>query len=572
MDAMHLRVEWLLAQAHRVPTASPLSEYALDNAGNVAVALPDELEPRCRRFGVLTLQGALQPAALWRGETMRILRLDGSARSAVGTTGESLYLFHDNQKERLPLERRGTWENIALCGSGDRFAATMQDLFGGTGALIYGRVAEGNSWVRETTTRVVALSIARSGSAVATADAAGEVVLRDERSRVVWRHWVDDVVVALAILENHRCLVALQGSASRGPAVLVIDYDGACAGQIPLPATALRMASDAQGNRFVVQVGGDGETSKLVFGNGSGDVLGDATWREPSRTGIRAFSMASDGEWLAIQTESGDIFVGQLGDVPDGRLKRVEARVREADQRCRTELPVEQLRWLRDQCLEYPGEESLWQRYDAAREEAIAQLDAGVATDLAVDDPEQAWRKIMQSQDGMVDDPTVCSLRSSVLDRLIDHRVSICVGLEQSQNWEECWSACVRVLEILPWDQATRQRIARCERSLAAQCIDSAGAALANGDYPACRRELALADRYGASSEISGRILWECRIREALQQADAAYSAKNYPAAAFLYRKVLEWVPDHADAERKLQFALGLLGDTDINDRFSRLE
>ncbi len=62
------------------------------------------------------------------------------------------------------------------------------------------------------------------------------------------------------------------------------------------------------------------------------------------------------------------------------------------------------------------------------------------------------------------------------------------------------------------------------------------------------------------------------RVGEALALGNQLYADRQYAAAVFQFKKVLRLDPASVEATQKVRYAQNFLQDTQLNDRFTRLE
>jgi tetratricopeptide (TPR) repeat protein len=75
-----------------------------------------------------------------------------------------------------------------------------------------------------------------------------------------------------------------------------------------------------------------------------------------------------------------------------------------------------------------------------------------------------------------------------------------------------------------------------------------------------------------APSKTLGARLTDAEVSRCLQTGIAHYEAQRLPEAVFQLKKALTFDPENEEARRYLGYAQGLSGDTNIADRFARLE
>ncbi|MBC8104771.1 MAG: tetratricopeptide repeat protein, partial [Cytophagales bacterium] len=95
---------------------------------------------------------------------------------------------------------------------------------------------------------------------------------------------------------------------------------------------------------------------------------------------------------------------------------------------------------------------------------------------------------------------------------------------------------------------------------------------IAVGSFTEAIAALTEAQQRGASGpEVTG-LLRAARVGEALSLGNRLYQDRQYATALFQFKKALRLDPDNADALQKISYSQNFLQDTQLNDRFTRLE
>jgi Flp pilus assembly protein TadD len=136
-------------------------------------------------------------------------------------------------------------------------------------------------------------------------------------------------------------------------------------------------------------------------------------------------------------------------------------------------------------------------------------------------------------------------------------------------------TAEARFLEAItadPLDASAREALGEARRAAAALALAQGRARIAAGDFAGAIAALTEAQRRGASGPEVTNLLREARVGEAFALGNALYQDRQYAAALFQFKKVLRLDPDNAEARQKIGYAQNFLQDSQLNDRFSRLE
>jgi tetratricopeptide (TPR) repeat protein len=123
-----------------------------------------------------------------------------------------------------------------------------------------------------------------------------------------------------------------------------------------------------------------------------------------------------------------------------------------------------------------------------------------------------------------------------------------------------------------PRDTEARRLLAEARARASEGALRSGRELLAAGRFTEAIEAFAQAQARGASGpEIAAR-LRQARAGEALALGNQLYIDRQYAAALFQYKKVLRLDPDNREAAQKRDYAQNFLQDTQLSDRFTRLE
>jgi tetratricopeptide (TPR) repeat protein len=144
-----------------------------------------------------------------------------------------------------------------------------------------------------------------------------------------------------------------------------------------------------------------------------------------------------------------------------------------------------------------------------------------------------------------------------------------------ARDAEENTLAESRYLEAIsadPLDIAAREALALARQTAATAAVTRSKAQIAKKDYPAAIASLLEAQERGASGPEVTALLRTARVGEAMTIGIALYQDRQYAAALFQFQKVLRLDPENNEARQKVAYTRNFLQDTQMLDRFSRLE
>lgn len=572
MRGMQRRVDLDLAQSIRVPGLGGLSKVGVDNEGTVSMAVPDPLDTRCRHLGTFTLNGDWKVRSHWRGEFLQSLMVAPGACRAVGFSREALYVLGEKGKERVALDRRGTWVSTSIARESPRFVAVLQDLFGDTGAILYSTLSGEPIWSLETPFTPTVSAIDPTGSTIAVAGSDGTVVQHDGQRRVVWRHWVDDSVVDLICLADGRCLALVGGGGSRGAGVLVIGPEGDCSQFIPLPSPGNSLCADSDGRRFVVACPGADGFARLLSGDVHGGVDLDEVLPGCLSGGPVKLGISPSASYIGVQSSTGSLDLFRLAVRGRSRSEQTRHALEAAEVRFRSTEPMVALRWLANEVRNNPSDPQLLDLFRHRRQEEVDRR-LQEADDLVLDG---RWETAFLHLDGWVDalgaNPKWAFRREQIREAMLENWLHSAEEHEEGADLDAARTLYRKVFRYEPLHRDAAAGLMRVETRLADEEMALAKDAMAQRRFRECLERLSAAESLGADAAITAPLWQECRVAEALLFAEQLYESRNYGAAEYQYERVLELCPGHPGALRGLNFARALKGDTQIDGRFSRLE
>ncbi len=552
----------------RIRGSYPVARYALDDDGTLALAVPRPLEARTYDLTRLALDGAAEQRFGFAVETL--LKLEGGARadSLVGMTSDDLYLFHAGSKQRFLSDRRLIYIDAALSADGQRLATLFSDIAGASFAIAYGEIGGRVVWSLDLDVTPTVIAIGRDGARVAFGAEGGTVHLMDAARRHLWEFGQPEPVSAIACSSDGATVA--YGTLLGG--VGLVDSGGTRRWEARLPGavTALALAGDGHLCAALCRPEGSPTASRLFCILNNGQIA----WDYDAELALVGLTVSSDGRYLATGTRGGSVSVYEVvpgaaveGADLDALRQQVAARLDAGE----SELAVVALRALlaADPADVEAGEQRVALRAQL-RETHLAR-----ARELRqVGDLEGAAAALDATlQDDPLDVETAQLLRDIRHERGREYleRARAC-RLEEDDDAAE--NALLAALAIDP-DAIEARRHLRDLRAKRAEANDrEADARRAENDLEGAVSALERAQAQAPTRDRANR-LERARIDLEFEIGMAAYNAKRYPEAVFQFKKVLQAVPDHAEAKRYLGYAQKFARDSStdsLNDRFSRLE
>ncbi len=560
-----------LVWEQRVRGVYPVARYALHDDGTLVVAAPRPLEPRTYDLTRLTLDGGAELRGSFAVETLLKLEVTALADHCLGMTSDDLYLFREGGKFRFMPDRWPLNIDVALSADGRRVAAIFSDMSGASFAVAYGEIGGRVLWTRETSLTPTVVAISRNGEKVAMGTENGAILLLDAARRDVWEFGQSEPVRAVACSDNG--LWVAYGTELGG--VGLVDGQGGRRWEARLPGevTGLALSGDGSLCMAVCRPEGDSQTS-LLFGIIAG---GQIAWEYDSERPLTGLSLAANGRYLATSARSGILSVyevvasAEAGVVnetaPEDALARSEELVAAGDlaaacRALRAALDADPTAVEACEC-----ESALRIRLQAERcAQAQALCDAG---DFAA--------AIATLEEALQDDP----LNTTVITMLLQARQGrgqqlLAQARAHAADAEEeaAEADLLEALTIAPNLLDARRELRALRQRRAAAADAAAERLLAESEWEAGVAALEHAQAIAPDAQRARR-LEHARTAMEFAAGMVAYDSKRYREAIYQFKKVLLRDPDHAEAQRYLDYAQKFAQDAStesLNDRFRLLE
>lgn len=511
-----------LAFERRVKGHFPVTRFAVSDAGDVTIIVPDDHQPRL--YHVLRVNTAGDWSELGKFSVEKLQRIDFSkdARVLVAMTDDDAYVFREGAKTRFFTDRRDNYAAVSMSASGDLFAVGSADMILSSYSVTLANTSGGQEWVKDVPFIITCARISADGSRILVGAEEGIALMLDKARSDVWR-FEGGSVTALATSPTGDVSVI----GARAGSVHAIGESGNLLWEIAREGRIVDCAMSDDAKLTVV--------ARETTGGGSVEFLSDdgapvIEHEAPSK--IASVSCSPNGSFTAVSCEDGML---QVLEITQAAMK---ARASESADALRAEA----LSTLENG--DYPAAVGKLTRYLGIR--------PGDA---------DACRKLIEAKDALV----------AARGRTISDALAEANSLAQAGRLEDALSKAEEILQLDFTNVPARELLGRVEDDLAAKCLADADAALGKGEFAEAVRLLERAAAIRPTSEVRDRIA-KARAESAFREGVALYDAKKYPQAAFQFRKVLSVEPENAEARKYLEYAESLRQDETIFDRFSKLE
>jgi len=201
-----------------------------------------------------------------------------------------------------------------------------------------------------------------------------------------------------------------------------------------------------------------------------------------------------------------------------------------------------------------------------------AQMVGLAETAAAVGDFALADRHLADLAADLPFDADVTARRANLRARWAEHARA---AGEAALGANDGATAETRLLEAIaadPLDANARRALGQARASASAGALRRGKEQLALGHFSEAIAALTEAQARGATAPDVGLLLRQARAGEALALGNRLYQDRQYAAALFQFKKVLRMDPANPEALQKIGYAQNFLQDTQLSDRFSRLE
>lgn len=542
---------------------APLSRFAVQDDGSVVASVPDEMEVRTFHIVRFDSRGRSQILETYSVETLRRTEIAASGQNYLGTTDDDLYLFKDARKTRFLPDRRASYTDAALSEGGQRFATAFSDMLASGHALALGDSGGRLFWTKDIPFPVSRVAVDRTAQHIAVAGETGDLIVLDAARNTLVRHRTEVPLDAVATIGPARTVFA------GGGGVGLVDADGKLVWFAEILGEPLETTLDSEGHTVATLLRLDDVSGRLVFLSGDGLPTWDIDFDESRPTGL---SLSANGRYAAVSLRDGTLAVYELqyGErlaAADAEQVLSEARTAEDTGNFAAAADL-----LRARLAAVPSDtracEALATALSGLREKCLA----AAQTAEAVGDFREADGRLAEIAAALPTDAALTALRQELRARW--YAAAKAAG-EQAVAAGDGPAAEGHFLDAIaaePLDVRVRVALADARYAAAEAALARGRGLIAIGDFTQAIEALTEAQQRGASGPTLTGLLRDARVGEAMTLGNQLYQDRQYAAALFQFKKVLRLDPDNAEALQKVSYAQNFLQDTQLNERFTRLE
>ncbi|MGC4046892.1 MAG: hypothetical protein QM758_24115 [Armatimonas sp.] len=552
----------------RLRGISPLSRYAVQPDGSLLVAVPDEMEARTSHIARIDSVGRSRVLDTFNVETLRKIEIGAQAERFLGTTEDDLYLFKESRKSRFLPDRRVSYTDVALAEDGSRFVCAFCDLMQSVSTLALGESGGRLLWHKDLNFEVRRVALSRSGEYLAVAGTSGEVVVLDSTRRTVLTHRQESAIEALATLGPERTAFACRGDDDNTGGVGCIGPDGGLLWFTELLGQPIELAMSATGG-VVALLATDTTAGRLVFLSEDGLPVWDIDYDEARPTGL---SLSPDGTQVAVTLRDGTLALYELQLSARLSLLSNEIALAEATRTVESGNLGAALRQLRERLADAPGDIECADLFAQTLTEFTTRMHHEAQAAEAVGDWSAADEALEHAQSEAPYNAALATERAALhtrwyTDALARGRTALSHGDAPAAE-----ALFLEAITADPVQRGAREALAEARINAAKAAIERGRQLLAVGEPSAALVAFLEARHRGATDTESAELLRTARIAEALMLGNRLYSDRQYAAALFQFKKVLRLDPRNQEAVQKVGYAQNFLSDSQLSERFTRLE
>ena len=547
----------------------PLSRYAMLDDGTLLVSVPDELEVRTFHLVRYSEQGRSRRVHTYSVETLRKTEIAPDGSTYIGTTDDDLYLFRENRKTRFLPDRRASYTDVSLGVDTPRFAAAFCDIVGSGHSVALGELGGRLLWTKDISFPINRVCMDRSACFMAVAGESGDLTLIDQTRKTVWNHRQDVPLLAIATIGPERTVFATGGPQVEVGGVGMVGSDGTLLWFTELIGTPVELSLDAEGKSVAVLLALDATSGRLVFLSEEGLPTWDIDFEDARPTGI---SISPSGRFVAVSLRDGTLTAYELtfGErVASLSEEATLAEARGAWDRGNVSAAAEVLR---TRLAAVPSD----LRSCALLGEVLTELRqralAAAQTAETVGDFFGASSHLTLAAQELPADAQLTQAHGALRQRWYSTKLSEAQVALTERNNEAAEAAFLEAIQADPLATAARALLAEARYAAAESALERGRAFLHRGNAPEALVAFTEARQKGVSGPELNELLRQGRVVEALSLGNALYQDQQYAAALFQYKKALRLDPENGEAQQKLRYAQNFLQDTQLSDRFSRLE
>lgn len=539
--------------------------HSVSAAGETLVIQPDPLENRTYQVLSVDPQGESRELLALFVET--VYQFDGTpdGRYLLAMTGDDLYFTRDSRKVRFLPERRVTYADACLATETGGFICGFSDVLFSLHGFALGDGTGRLLWSRDVDAPVNRVAISPDGCLVAIGLEDGRVQLFDQRRRLLCESELGSGVSALVLPAGRPWPVV----GTRSGNVTILNEDGGVRwqGNLGLPLVAAATDTVAQ---WIVAAASNGDEHLLSCHAADGTPV----WEHALAAAPTGVALSGDGRYLAVSTASGEALLFELelkfapGFGTRDRRKRDLARAQSAFARedwatavgILAPLVAATPHDLEAGALLVDARRRLLEHTLAQVRELAGAGDYGAAVQLlgeaAVEAPWNA--ELLQ-------------LRVSLREKAIEAADRRARELAEERRWVASAAKWVEVLELDPEDLEARRSLAEVRRRHALELMQEGDACREAGHSEAARDLWHQAYDLEPLDEVEERLCC-LEVERCVAAGMALYEAQRVPEALFQFKKALALDPENEPARKYLGYAQGITADSQIADRFARLE
>jgi tetratricopeptide (TPR) repeat protein len=179
---------------------------------------------------------------------------------------------------------------------------------------------------------------------------------------------------------------------------------------------------------------------------------------------------------------------------------------------------------------------------------------------------------LVQALGAFSGDLTLTQAQQALRERWYQAKLLLAEAGLSEGNTDVAETAFLEAIQANPLATEARARLSEVRYAAAQGALSRGRALLAVGEPSGAIRAFTEARRKGVSGPELGELMRQARVVEALALGNACYQDQQYYAAMFQYKTALRLDPENGEALQKLRYAQNFLQDTQLTDRFSRLE
>lgn len=547
----------------KVRGLAALGRYAVSDTGALLVSVPDELEARTRHIARYDRSGRSQIVDTYNVETLRRTEIGADGQAFAGITDDDLYLFPNGRKARFLPDRRASYTDLSLAATGQRFGAALCDLLHSGDAVALGDIGGRVLWTKDVPFAVSRVAVDREAGHLAVAGEQGELILLDAARHTIWTHRQDAALSAVATVGPERTIFAGGGGAG------AVGPDGTLHWFTEAPGDLIEITTDAAGRIVVVLAVLDEGSGRVAFLSADGLPTWEIDFEESRPTGV---ALSPNGRHAAVSLRDGTIAVYALdhgersaGGGAESILAEARAARRDGDPRRAIELLRARLEAVP---IDTAACEALADTLTLLRERGLRAadtaeaLDDWAAADAHLGEILSVWP---------LDDEVVGHRRRLRARWAAAARAAGQAALARNDS-EGAEAGFLEAILADPLDAASREALARARATASAGSLARAEEMFRQGNFAEAVAAVTEAQARGAVGPDVAALLRRARVGEALLLGNQLYQDRQYAAALFQFKKALRLDPGNAEAAQKIGYARNFLQDTQLADRFTRLE